>query len=141
MVYLENIRKIDDLMYCDFIRDVDYDNRDIIKPFKIVYNYKTDTIVETTYDRYSSYTYHVKRKLSELSKLESIPSSAKKCGIKAVINGFLFWRITYVKNKKYPPRVLRSMVPGIIRNCFLFCSRRNRLRSCRLFSFLPGNDL
>lgn len=36
MVYLENIRKIDDLMYCDFIRDVDYDNRDIIKPCELL---------------------------------------------------------------------------------------------------------
>ena len=78
MVYLENIRKENDLMYCDYYREVDYIKKENVKPFKLVYNYITREIIDTSEDNISGYAYHASRKLQRLSKMEIIPSSAKE---------------------------------------------------------------
>ena len=78
MVYLENIRKENDLMYCDYYREVDYINKDNVEPFKLTYNYVTKEIIETSEDSISGYAYHASRKLQSLSNKENIPSSAKE---------------------------------------------------------------
>ena len=76
MVYLENIRKENDLMYCDYYREVDYNNRDSVEPFRLIYNYVTQEIVNTSENDISSYAYHASRKLHRLSKMDNIPSNA-----------------------------------------------------------------
>ena len=78
MVYLENIKKENDLMYCDYYREVDYINKDNVKPFKLTYNYKSQEIINSSEAIMSAYTYHAARKLQRLSSMDNIPSSAKE---------------------------------------------------------------
>lgn len=78
MVYLENIRKEDNLIYCDYYKEVDYANKENVKPFKLIVDYTNDEIVCTTEDHISGYAYHAKEKLLRLSRLNELPSSAKE---------------------------------------------------------------
>ena len=78
MVYLENIRREGNLMYCDYYKEVDYVNKENVKPFELIVNYATDEIVSTTEDHISGYTYHAKEKLLKLSKLNDLPLVAKE---------------------------------------------------------------
>lgn len=78
MVYLENIVRNGDLISCDYYREVDYKNKETINPFKMVYNFVTDTIEHLSEDHVSGYAYHAKQKLSRLARMEEIPSSAKE---------------------------------------------------------------
>lgn len=78
MVYLENIRKENDLIYCDYYREVDYINKSNVTPFKLIYNYVTKKIVSTSEEYVSGYAYHASKKLLNLSKMDVIPSTAKE---------------------------------------------------------------
>lgn len=72
MVILRNIRKNDKTISCNYYHE------DESESFEMVYDYRSGTLLKATDPSEGGYTYHARRKLERLSRMDNPPSSARE---------------------------------------------------------------